>query len=236
MAKIRYLSLIRDLTGVDGEELDVKKETKVSEFIGLLRKKYPKLDEWIESGETVIVLVDGSPKGEEDVIGEANEIAVIPPVSGGGVKYIGEPNPAEIIEKIKATAKGDVGAIALFLGIVKGEVDGKSVKRLEYITYEPYSSKSIEQIAGDIRRKHGIAGIEIIHAAGARYPGDYTIAIAISARSRREAIKALSEAIEKIKEEALIWKLEVREDGEYWILGDGRRVPRKIFEATSNNR
>ena len=134
----------------------------------------------------------------------------------------------EIKEIMRETANEGGGAIVSFIGYVKGLVDGKKVYELEYSVYEPYVSRSLEKIAREEFEKHGLLAVRIYHRVGQLKPGDPTVYIIVASRNRESAFNAAREILERVKREPPIFKLEKREDGEYWVIGDRGRVKRLV--------
>ena len=118
------------------------------------------------------------------------------------------------------------GAIVSFIGYVKGVVNGKRVYELEYSVYEPYASKILDKIARETMEKYGLLAVRIYHRVGRLKPGEPTVYIIVAARDRGPAFEAAREILERVKREPPIFKLEKREDGDYWIIGDRERVKR----------
>lgn len=131
-----------------------------------------------------------------------------------------------IFEKLREAGSSGAGALGIFVGVVKGEVAGKRVEKLVYTAYESLAQSRLEEIARSAATKYGLDAAYIYHATGELRPGDATVVIAAIAKSRKSALAAVGEMIERVKHEVPIFKLEVREDGEYWVVGDGERVPR----------
>lgn len=129
-------------------------------------------------------------------------------------------------ELTRSSLKG-AGALVIFVGFVKGIVDGHKVCKLIYEAYEPYASKRLREIAESYRGVDGVYDVVILHRIGELDPGDTTVYIFVTARTRELAFKVAREVLERVKHESLIFKLERRDDGEYWIIGDGRRIKRK---------
>ncbi|MET1127843.1 MAG: molybdenum cofactor biosynthesis protein MoaE [Thermoproteota archaeon] len=131
-----------------------------------------------------------------------------------------------IVEEIvSSTAPQGAGAIVMFLGYVKGQVDGANVEELDYEAYEPLAEEKMKQIIREEKRP-GVLEIRVYHRIGNLKPGDHTIYVFASALRREEAFEVARRVLERVKHEVPIYKLERREDGEYWVLGDRRRLPR----------
>lgn len=137
-----------------------------------------------------------------------------------------EVDVGRIVEEFKSLGREGYGAIVIFVGVVKGVVDGVDVEVLKYEAYEELAEKVLARIAEEEMRKHGLGAVAIYHRVGDLRPGDTTVYIVVAAKGRREGFAAAAEILDKVKHEAPIYKLEVREDGEFWVIGDGERVPR----------
>ncbi len=116
------------------------------------------------------------------------------------------------------------GAIVMFLGFVKGVVNGSKVIKLRYEAYEPLASRKLVEIVEDECR--GVSDVRVYHRVGELSPGEPTIYVFVKAKSRSEAFDTARKVLERVKHEVPIFKLEIREDGEYWVVGDGKRIKR----------
>ena len=111
----------------------------------------------------------------------------------------------------------DAGAIATFVGTTRRTNHGRKVERLEYEAYESMAISEFEKIGDAIRDRWNVTKIAIVHRIGVVPVGDTSVAIAISAPHRPQAIDACRFAIDRLKEVAPIWKKEYFEGGEVWI-------------------
>ncbi|ALL01436.1 molybdopterin converting factor, large subunit [Pyrodictium delaneyi] len=126
----------------------------------------------------------------------------------------------------RATVLGG-GALVAFMGFVKGRVGGAQVTRLEYEALEPLATQKLRELAEKYARIPGVIDVAAIHYHGGLEPGDPTIYILVTAVTRNIAFHAAALLLEEIKHSVPIYKLERRSDGDYWILGDGTRIPRR---------
>ncbi|TGZ77839.1 Molybdopterin biosynthesis MoaE [Ascodesmis nigricans] len=108
------------------------------------------------------------------------------------------------------------GALVLFAGTTRDSFDAKPVTTLSYSSYAPLALTTIFAIASDIKTAHGLEAIAVTHRLGEVPVGEESIHIAVAARHRTEAWRAGEECLERVKEKAEIWKLEVFEDGSVW--------------------
>ena len=227
--KIRYFSVFKDITGKKVENIVLDNSIRtVQDLLKVLVEKYPKLKEWLNSQE-IIVVVDGRVYDPEEKLPDSmNEVGIMPPISGGGnYGFVEKIEPEKLLGSLLHLVDEDVGAIALFIGRVKGLLNGKKVLSLYYETYEPNSTNSLARIVEEEREKIGFKEAYVYHKEGEALPGEPVLFIAVTSRGRKEALKGLTSILERVKHEAFVWKLEKREDGEFWILGDGKRIKRQ---------
>ncbi len=125
---------------------------------------------------------------------------------------------------IKPSHKEGYGALLAYVGFVKAFVEGHKVVEVSYEMGEK-AEENLAKIAEEVARKHGLHDIIIAHKEGPLKPGETVSYIVVTARTRHEAFDAVREAIDRVKSEESITKIERREDGEYLVLGDGRRKP-----------
>ena len=108
------------------------------------------------------------------------------------------------------------GAVCLFLGVVRGENDGRGVVRLEYEAYEDMALPLMEEIAADARRQFGVSDVRIVHRLGRLEIGEVSVAVAAVSPHRAEAFAACRYAIDTLKARVPIWKKEFYSDGAVW--------------------
>lgn len=109
------------------------------------------------------------------------------------------------------------GSIGTFSGIVRELAGDTKTSRLEFEKYEPEASKVLDRIRDEIKQKEGILEVLIHHKTGVIEAGEDIVYIVIASAHRTEIFPALSEAIERIKAEAPIWKKEFTEKEEFWV-------------------
>lgn len=126
-------------------------------------------------------------------------------------------NAIRIEPLIDAVSDSKAGAIATFIGTTRDHNRGRNVLRLEYEAYNDMAVSEFEKIAGEAAEKWEITKVAISHRIGEVPIGEASVAIAVSAPHRAEAIKACHFAIDRLKVVAPIWKKEYFEGGEVWI-------------------
>jgi len=144
-----------------------------------------------------------------------DEVAVIPPVSGGGFALSEEPLS---LETVAAEVKVDeAGAIATFVGTTRAHSRGRDVLYLEYEAYEGMAEQVMAELAAALKAKHELCEVAIHHRVGRVDVGETSVVIAVSAPHRAAALTACHEAIDELKVTVPLWKKEVYEGGEEWI-------------------
>ncbi len=166
----------------------------------------------------LLYAVDRAYAERERVLADGDEVALIPPVSGGGtddVRLTGE--PLSLDEAVRSAAGDEAGAITTFTGTVRVRSRGRTVLYLDYEAYEDMAGELLARLAADLRERHGLTGIAIHHRTGRVAIGEASVVIAAAAPHRAEAFAACREAIETLKTSIPLWKKEVYEGGEEWI-------------------
>ena len=148
-------------------------------------------------------------------LSEGDEVALIPPVSGGEFRLTAE--PIDVGAVIAAVADERAGAVATFLGTTRLQSRGRTVLHLEYDAYEGMAEKVMEEIANALKERYELCRIAITHRVGRVGIGETSVAIAVSAPHREHALAACKEAIDTLKVDVPLWKKEVYEGGEEWI-------------------
>ena len=149
------------------------------------------------------------------LLADGDEVAMIPPVSGGAFRLTEGPLnlTAVIVEVVDERA----GAIATFLGTVRAQSRGREVVALEYEAYEDMAEQVMAEIADDVEERYDLCKVAIAHRTGRVEVGGTSVAIAVSAPHRQDALAACADVIEALKARVPLWKKELYESGEEWI-------------------
>jgi molybdopterin synthase catalytic subunit len=144
-----------------------------------------------------------------------DEVAVIPPVSGGGFRLSDEPLS---VEAAVAEVRDDAaGAIATFVGTTRAHSRGRDVIHLEYEAYEGMAEQVMAELAEKLVARHDLCAVAIHHRVGRVEIGGTSVVIAVSAPHRAAALTACREAIDELKVSVPLWKKETYLGGEEWI-------------------
>jgi molybdopterin synthase catalytic subunit/molybdopterin converting factor small subunit len=146
---------------------------------------------------------------------DGDEVALIPPVSGGSFRLSEEPLSLEaVVEEVR---RAEAGAIATFIGTTRIESRGRRVRWLDYEAYPEMAEDVMAQIAARLKERYDLCEVAIHHRVGRVGIGEPSVAIAVSAPHRADALAACKDAIDTLKEAVPLWKKEVYEDGEEWL-------------------
>jgi molybdopterin synthase catalytic subunit len=150
----------------------------------------------------------------DTALSPGDELALIPPVSGGGpvsasvhVRLTSEPIALDSL--INRVRDPDAGAVVIFEGVTR------DVAQLEYEAYAEMATTKMSQVVSAAVDKHGLCAVAVEHRVGTVPLSDPSVVVAVSAPHRAEAFAAAREIIDRLKSEAPIWK---QEEGE-WVQG-----------------
>lgn len=214
--RIKFFGPAKDLTGCEETVLNLPKGSPLSEAINILLSTFPNLTERLHHYRFA---VNTDYADENTILEDGDEIALIPPVSGGAietetkvfVKLTRE--PIELEPLFAFVSSSQAGAIVSFVGTVREFSHGKKVKALTYEAYEPMAEKELQRIADEMMERWQLCKVAIVHRVGELEVGEVAVAIFVSAPHRANAFEAARYAIERIKEIVPIWKREHFADG-----------------------
>jgi MoaE-MoaD fusion protein len=153
--------------------------------------------------------------GRERQLAAGDEVALIPPVSGGSFRLVEGPIDAQVVAA--EVADEQAGAIATFQGTVRSQSRGRAVVALEYEAYSGMAEKVMAEIADEVQSRYELCAVAVTHRVGRVEIGETSVAIAVSAPHRHDALAACREVIDALKEQVPLWKKELYEGGEEWI-------------------
>jgi molybdopterin synthase catalytic subunit/molybdopterin converting factor small subunit len=146
---------------------------------------------------------------------DGDEVALIPPVSGGAFLLSDEPLSLDrVVDEVRDE---QAGAIATFTGTTRIQSRGRTVTHLDYEAYEGMAERVMAEIAEALQSRYQLSAVAIHHRVGRVGIGETSVVIAVSAPHRQDALAACKDAINELKERVPLWKKEVYSDGEEWI-------------------
>ena len=202
---VRLFAGLRERAGWSERELD---------GVGTLREVWPALELGDEPAG-LLYAVNREYADRDRELADGDEVALIPPVSGGAFRVSDVPlDPSAVVAEV---ADERAGGIATVLGTTRIESRGRTVRYLEYEAYPEMAEEVMAQIAEQLVRRYDLCRVAIHHRVGRVEIGETSVAIAVSAPHRQDALAACKDAIDTLKETVPLWKKEVYEGGEEWI-------------------
>jgi molybdopterin synthase catalytic subunit len=209
---VRYFAGHRDITGRSEEQVALEDGATVGALWELLAARYPRL-----AGYTgkLLYAVNQEFATPATQLADGDEVAFIPPVSGGsdlGLFVVtGAPlDPSPLVALVQGA---DMGAVVTFAGVVRNNFGGRATARLQYEAYEPMAEAVLAQIADEARGRWGTGPIAIHHRVGTLEIGETAVLVVVASAHRHAAFEAAEWIMDRIKEKAPIWKKEIWADG-----------------------
>jgi molybdopterin converting factor subunit 1 len=207
LVKVRLFAGLRERAGRGALELELPDGARVGDVWNALALG--------DRPGGLAVALNRSYVDEEEPLSEGDEVALIPPVSGGAIELVD--GPLDIANILDSVSDERAGGVASFVGTVRRESRGRRVLHLEYEAYEGMAEEMMAELAKRLTAEHGLCAVAIAHRIGRVEVGEPSVAIAVSAPHRAAALTACREAIDTLKNTVPLWKKEVYEGGEEWI-------------------
>ena len=204
---VKLFAALRERAGASEREIDLPEGARVQDVWPALALG--------EEPAGLLYAVDKAYAEPTRPLEEGNEVALIPPVSGGALRLTSA--PIDVAAVLAEVADERAGAVATFLGTTRVHSRGRTVRRLEYEAYVGMAEQEMARIARDLEDRYDLCSVAIHHRVGSVRIGETSVAIAVSAPHRQDALAACKEAIDTLKETVPLWKKEVYEGGEEWI-------------------
>jgi len=243
--KVRYFGMMKEIAGRDQEVVELGEGTCVADLFAQIRQRFPKFESF---RGPIALAVNLEYSDGKTVLRDNDEVALIPPVSGGAItagpltaettlplisghaQIVSETiHTAPILAAIK---RPEDGAVAIFDGIVRDNSRGRRTLYLDYTAYEPMALRQMEQLATQALSRFAIRDVRIVHRLGRLQIGESSVYIAVAAAHRAAAFDACRWLIDTLKTMVPIWKKEYFQDGAVWA--DGEPFPPEIPRADYN--
>jgi molybdopterin synthase catalytic subunit len=203
--RVRLFAGLRERAGWSERELD-----RVDRIADI----WPALDLG-EEPEGLLYALNKEYADRDQLVTDGDEVALIPPVSGGAFRLSGEPLSLDaVVDEVRSD---QAGAIATFIGTTRLQSRGRTVLHLDYEAYEEMAEQVMARIAAELKGRYDLCEIAIHHRTGRVEIGEASVVIAVSAPHRQDALAACKDAIDTLKEQVPLWKKEFYEGGEGWI-------------------
>ncbi len=226
--RVLFFGMLKDMAGAAEERLDVADGATLGAVFEHYAARHPRIREMAGS----IVLARNQEFAPPTApVADGDEIAFLPPVSGGSGGYLDEirenghlfaltRDPIEAAAIASALLCGEEGAVVTFEGTVRNNTNGRRTRFLEYECYRPMAVRTMARIGAEIAACHAISRIAMVHRLGRLLIGETSVAVVVTAPHRKPAFEAALDGINRLKRLVPIWKKEFFADGEVWVEGE----------------
>ena len=222
--RVLFFGALKDIAGRAEEALEIPAGTTLEGVFALYSQRFETLG---ERRSSTLFARNQEFARADTVLADNDEIAFLPPVSGGSAGGSGDGHVFGITrERIDARALAEIlqrpedGAVVVFEGVVRNNSQGRATTYLEYECYEEMARARMEQIGREIAAQFAIGRIGMLHRLGRLEIGESSVAVVATAPHRKAAFDAAFEGINRLKREVPIWKKEYFADGAVWVDGE----------------
>ena len=218
--KVLFFGTLKDLAGQASDSLSLPDDAILSDVLKGLAQRIPR---WKEFAASIAMAVNQEYAGPDTKLKQGDEIALLPPVSGGTPE---SPHCAIVREAIDGPSvvakikRFEDGAAVVFDGVVRNHTRGRRTLYLDYEAYEEMALKQMEELAGHALTKFQVREVAMVHRLGRLEVGETSVFIVVVAAHRAAAFDACRWLIDTLKQTVPIWKKEHFEDGAVWAAGE----------------
>src|ERR1700677_3184140 len=234
--RVLFFGMLKDLAGEYGDTVELRDGATVGDVLADCAKRIPQLKNCLAS---LSVAVNQRYAGPETGLKSDDEVALLPPVSGGsedrrpagcGSILRGPLYTSSLLAGIK---RGDEGGVGVFEGIVRNQTRGRRTLYLDYEAYEEMARPQMEALVQKALQQFQIRDVALVHRVGGLNIGETSVLIFVASAHRAAAFDACRWLIDTLKRTVPIWKREYFEDGAAWA--DGEPFPAEIPRANSGS-
>jgi molybdopterin converting factor subunit 1 len=218
---VLFFAVLHERAGARNVSIDVTVDMTVDDAVLAARNAAPKDP---KPGTSVMLALNGEYVKGNASVKAGDEIALIPPVSGGSGDIKTEtdwvyitPESLDAAPLTEFVTTGADGAVVTFLGNTRDHNQGRVVDYLDYEAYQPMAENKIAEIINEMRSKWDLGKIAIAHRTGRVDIGETSMVVAVGSAHRRPAFESALYFVDRLKEIVPIWKKELFEGGEVWI-------------------
>ena len=225
--RVLFFGRLKEIVGRGEDSADLSEGARVEDLFARYGTRFPELARYRPS---VVASVNQEFAEWRAPLQSGDEVAFLPPVSGGQKGAVGAAVSEDIYELVRSPIRGaeiaaslkaaQDGAVVVFDGIVRNHSAGQATLYLEYEAYEPMALGKMREIGAEIHRKFSVHRIAMVHRLGRLEIGETSVLIAVSSPHRRAAFDACRFAIDTLKHSVPIWKKEYFAGGAIWAEGE----------------
>jgi MoaE-MoaD fusion protein len=233
--RVLFFGMLKDLAGKAEDSVDLPEGASVQELLAHFESRIPRLKQVLP---TLAMAVNQQYAGADTKLEAGDEVALLPPVSGGSESASGDEPLVRIVRErivphdiIPPMERPEDGAIVIFDGIVRNHSRNRKTLYLEYDAYEAMAFAKLQELAAEAKGRFAIRNVALVHRLGRLEIGESSVLIAVFSAHRAPAFEACRWLIDTLKKTVPIWKKEFFEDGAVWA--DGEPFPEEIPRAKS---
>jgi molybdopterin synthase catalytic subunit len=211
---VKLFGSIREAAGAKELAVVVPEGSTVADLRLLLTRDHPSFE---EMADRLRVSVNYEIVRGDRALFEGDEVAFLPPVSGGSGSHTLSAEPLDVGSVVNRVTGPDIGGIVSFIGTVRDTSRGHSIRHLEYEAYPEMVEREMEKILREAAQRWPGTRVAVAHRRGRLEVGEIAVVVAAGAPHRGDAFAAARYTIDTLKEQVPIWKKEVTADGEYWV-------------------
>jgi molybdopterin converting factor subunit 1 len=227
--RVLLFGVLKDLAGKSGDVLDLPEGALVRDVLKQYCSKVPQMK---ESMASLAVAVNQEYAGPETALKHDDEVAMLPPVSGGSGKAVSiVRHRIDVQSVLEGIRQGEDGAAVVFEGVVRNQTRGRLTRYLDYEAYEEMALRQMVGLAEQARKQFQVREVALVHRLGRLEIGETSVLVVVASAHRAAAFDACRWIIDTLKRTVPIWKKEYFEDGAVWA--DGESFPDEIPRAGS---
>jgi molybdopterin synthase catalytic subunit len=217
--KVLFFGQLKDIAGRSEDSAEVQAGATLESLFDHYAAQFPRMRDLRPS---IVIARNQQFAHSATPMSEGDEIAFLPPVSGGSDRQIFEltREPIDTAAVRERVLTPEDGAVVVFEGVVRNNTKGRATEFLDYECYEPMALKTMEQLGREIVGSHAITSIAMVHRLGRMEISEISVLIVVTAPHRKPAFDAAFEGINRLKKLVPIWKKEHFADGEVWVEGE----------------
>lgn len=226
--KVLFFGMLKDIVGQSEEQFELPAPEPLHSLFHRYAERFPRLNDFSSS---IVLACNRQFCERTTMIHDGDEIAFLPPVSGGTARYthqIEDPTgffaltrqPIDAAALARQILRGEDGAVVNFEGVVRNNTKGRATLFLDYECYEAMAIQTMAEIGRELARSFAIGRIAMVHRLGRMEIGEASVAVIVTSPHRKPAFEAALEGINRLKRLVPIWKKEHFADGEVWVEGE----------------
>jgi len=211
---VLLFAALREAVGQKQLDLELPDDATLSELVARLEREYVTLARY---RGRLLVSLNEERAPLETQLGDGDEVALLPPVSGGSERAWIETRPLSMDVLLDEVSGPTMGGVVTFTGIVRNQARGAEIDHLEYEAYVPMAMSELRKITAAVSARWPQVRLALSHRVGRLAIGEAAVMIAAAAPHRAEAFEACRFAIDTLKQTVPIWKKEFATNGAYWV-------------------